>query len=399
MLYKTEEYQGLNITIEQFDNLYVLRVLDADGHLVGRCKAIVADSHLNGAVVKAMGLGALWTEPVYRRGGMARHCFQLLGEVLEQTGCVVSYLHPFSFNYYRTIGYERVCDHRTLELPISTLEFVPRNPELTHVYLGDDVSVLDDIYNRFAATRNIMFQRHNSGSTEKHPMVETYMDETANQFRYRFKKNSYYYTKDENGQPDGYVSFRKEMDLVHHYLFGKVIVDEICYTSPDALRRLLGFIRMFDGEVDTVIFPNIGGNPEVERMLRDYKYTKIATVPDISARFHDVGAVLSVVSYPMEKGSFTVKVTDCEKSPFSKANSEGIWHVDYENGKGTVTRLADDAACDITFPMAAFTQAVHGFDAFGLELARYMEGVVLHNDCPDFFRAFPNRANGLFDLF
>ena len=95
-------------------------------------------------------------------------------------------------------------------------------------------------------------------------------------------------------------------------------------------------------------------------------------MPDISGRFHDVGAALAANVYPRERGEFTVKVTDCEKSPFSKELTQGVWHVVYENGKGQVTRLADDAACDLICDMPAFSQIVHGYESYGMEVAQYM---------------------------
>ena len=84
---------------------------------------------------------------------------------------------------------------------------------------------------------------------------------------------------------------------------------------------------------------------------------------------------------------------------FSKDLTEGVWHVVYENGKGEVTRLADDAACNLITDMPAFSQIVHGYESYGMEVAQYMHGVEILGDCKDFFRAFPNRPAGAFDLF
>lgn len=400
MLYKSGEYQGLHMTLEQFNDLYVLYLRDDSGKSVTRCMGIVRDSTLNGAQIRVMGLGALLTEPQYRLMGLARYSFAEMGKIMEERGCLISYLHPFSFNYYRTMGYERVADHRMLEFPIRMLEGIPRCSDLTRIYSTDDVSVLDDIYNRFAASRNIMFRRNGSIGTKEKPTdaCAAYLTPDL-PYIYHFVPARYYISKDGHGTPDGYIRYRRDMDLVHHYLFGKLIVEELCFTSPAALRRLLGFLRMFDGEVDTVVIENCGMSPEVELLLREYKYTNITVVPDIAARVHDVGAVLSAVSYPTERGTFTLRVVDAEKSPFCREKTDGVWQVMYENGKGCVTRLADDAPCDMTLRMDAFTQLLHGFESSGAELARYTDGVTLHNDCPDFFRAFPKRPGGLFDLF
>ncbi|MBQ7248194.1 MAG: GNAT family N-acetyltransferase [Lachnospiraceae bacterium] len=383
--------------MEEKDGLYLIKVFDEKGRKIGRCKGNLLDARLNGATIKAMALGAVNVEPEYRRCGIARHCFAMLGRIIEEKNCPVSYLHPFSFPYYRTIGYERVADHRVIEFPIEKLDFIPRHAALERVLPENGTKELEQIYNEFCMERNAIFLRHGTLPTTEPTICEGYTN--GGPFTYNFRDPVYYLTRDENGRPDGYLMLRREMIQEHHHLFGTVHIDEICFTSPAAMRRLLGFIRMYDGEVDTVVFHNTGMAPEVEQTLRDYKYIKLQSVPDLCARFHDVPAVLSAMKYPKSAGEFTLRVTDCEKSPFSKKKTEGIWKVAYENEKAIVTELPADSPCDLELEMPALAQLIHGFQSYGRQSAIYTEGVTLHGDCEDFFRAFPNRPCGMYDLF
>lgn len=397
MLYMQETYNGVDFRMEREGDFYVVRVYDDQEHLIGRCKGNVVDVYLNGALMKAMALGALMTMPEYRRFGMARHTFEMLGRVMEERGCVISYLHPFSFNYYRSIGYERIADHRIIEFPIDRLDFVPRYSNLTRVYDQDSTQEMEQVFNEFCRSRNASFLRYGTHTTMEPTICAGYTN--GGPYTYSCKGVMHFLSRDDSGKADGYISIRKEMQQEHHHLFGKVFVEEICYTSPDALRKLLGFIRMYDGEVDTVIFENCGPAPEVEQMLRDYKYMKIQSVPDLCARFHDVQAVLEAMVYPQLRGEFTLKVTDPGKLPFPTEKTVGTWNVVYQGGKATVTKLDGDAPCDLELEMSALAQLVHGFQSYGKQSAMYSQGVVLHNDCDDFFRAFPNRPCGLYDLF
>ena len=393
------EYGGLDFTLDRDHKLYKILVKDKLGFQAGRCRGYVEDCSFNGSTIKAMVIGMVLTQAEYRRGGMARKTFQMLDPVIRETGTLVSYLHPFSFPYYRTMGYERVADHRVLEFAITDLDFLPRYPDLQRIRLGDDMSPLDAVYNQFSLGRNVMLRRYGSGSTDKKLIVPEYM--RGGPYLYDIQSDKMHYlSRNEQGQPDGYVILHGQMPLQDHYLKDGILhVDEMCFTTPQALRKLLGFLRMFEGQYEFVRMANVGMAPEVERMLRRYKYTKITVLPDISARCHDVGGLLAASAYPRERGEFTVRVNDCEKSPFSKDLTEGVWNVAYGNGTGTVTRLEDNAPCDLTLDMPAFTQLVHGFENFGQETARYMEGVQLHTDCSDFFRAFPNRPAGSFELY
>lgn len=399
MLHMEERYHDLNFRMEKENDLYIVRVYDDNDRQVGRCKGNILSVTLNGGIFKAMALGALMTEPEYRRLGLARHCFRMLGRVMETENCAISYLHPFSFNYYRTMGYERIGDHRIIEIPIAGLEFLPRYYELERVLPEHGTKDLERVYNAFCNARNAGFLRHGTEAVLEAKSLCAGYTVPGSPYTYCFKGVMHFLSRDEQGDPDGYLTIRREMDQVHHHLFGKIHVDEICYTSPAALKKLLGFIRMYDGEVDTVIFHNVGMAPEVELTLRDYKYMKLQLVPDLCARFHNVKAILEGMVYPQAKGKFTFRLTDCEKSPFSKENTEGTFSVSYENGKAAVTELPRDASCDLELTMPAFAQLVHGFQSYGKQSALYTEGVVLHNDCDDFFRAFSNRPSGSYDLF
>lgn len=391
-------YNGLKFTLTQQGQTYIVEVFDDKGYKVGRSHAYIGDCSFNGSTVKAMVIGCVHTATEHRRGGMARKTFEMLEPMIRENNVVVSYLHPFSFPYYRMMGYERVSDHRVLELAITDLEFVERYPCLEHIHLGDDMAPLDQVYNKFSEGRNVMIRRKDSVSADMKIVVPRYM--YGEPYTYGFKTKQFYLSRDEQGNPDGYVMLSFQMPLQDHWLKDGVLhVEEMCFTTPQALRKLFGFLRMYEGQYDYVRFDNVGMSPEVERMLRRYKYTKISILPDISGRIHDVAGALKANVYPRQKGQFTVKVTDCPKSPFSKELTQGVWQVTYENGKGEVTRLPDDAAADLEADMPAFVQLVHGYESYGPEVARYMHGVKLNTDCDDFFRAFPNRPAGGYELY
>lgn len=393
-----EKYNGFSFRMEEIDGLYLIRIYDENDRRIGRCKGNVLTASLNGAKVKAMAIGAVFIEPEFRRFGLAKHCFELLDRIIKDTGCLVSYLHPFSFNYYRMFGYERIADHRIIEFPIEKLDFIPRYHDLERICLEDGTKDLELAHNRFCLKRNAIFLREGTLATTEPTICSGYTN--GGPFTYDFSKGILYYlSRDENGSPNGYIMFRKELRQEHHHLFGTIHVDEIVFDSMDVLRRLLGFIRMYDGEADNVIFHNVGMAPEVELVLRDYKYIRLTSVPDLCARFHDVATLLESFEYPDAPGSFTLRVTDCEKSPFSKDLTYGAWRVDYKDGKGTITKLDNDFVCDIEANMPAITQLIHGFMSYGLCSALYCDGVKINGKCEDFFRAFPNRPCGMTDLF
>ncbi len=341
--------------------------------------------HLNGATLPAAFIGGIGTEPEYRRAGLVRTIVTAMAEEADRREIPLSVLHPFSFAYYRKFGFERVADHRVLEFPMAALNVFERRSDLKRA-TDADRETLAALYNAFAEGRNLLPVRSAS-----HPFP------TAPDSPVRA-----YITHGEDGTPDGYVTVQIE----NYYSVNRMVsvdlhVYETVFTSPAALDRLFGFLRMYEGELDSVKIHDCGLCPEVELRLRHYMHTKITVLPDLMARINDVEAVLKAVRYPAEEGHFTVRSAETPGSPWAGLahKTTGVWRVDYKDGHGTVTRLADDAPCDLSADIGALTQLIFGYESCGYATALYTPGVTLHTEAPDFFRAFPRRVGGVFEHF
>jgi len=354
-----------------------------DGRRVSGGVGIEARMRLNGAEVKCLKLGGVGTEPEYRRTGLVRRFFDEMDRYALENQCLVTLLHPFSFSYYRKFGFERVADHRILEFPMAALNFAPFFRDMTPCTDSSYRADLAAVYNEFAKKRNIMFRRD-----------ENWGFPTGD----GGKKTDLWY--DATGKPSAYVVYGEEKEFcINRMASVNLHVYEMCFTSPEGLMKLLGFLRMFEGELDSVKIHNCAMSPEIERTLRHYTHTKITVVPDIMARINDVEAVLGAVRYPEEKGCFTVRVRAEEGVSCRMEKIAGAWRVEYEGGAGRVVRLDDGAECDLVCGIGALTQMVFGFESFGADAATYLPGVEMKDECADFFRAFPNRACGLFEHF
>lgn len=359
-----------------------MRCLTEDGTQVscGHFKRFTAN--LNGARIKALAPAGIGTEPEFRRYGFVRKMLELSGQIADREGYLISVLHPFSFAYYRKFGFERVADTRILEFPMSALSFVPRCSDLRRA-VPEDIPLLDRVYNGFASKRNLAFPRNGN------------MD-----YGLSDEKKKTYLSFDGNGEPDAYIILNVE----NYYYVNKMVsvnlnVYEMGFTSPAALDKLLGFMRMFEGQLESVKIHECGLCPEVERRLRNYHHTKITVIPDIMARINDVEGVLSAVSYPLSPGEFTVRVFEPKGSSFPAEKTTGVWNVKYSNGSAKVTRLPEGSPWDLCADVPAFTQLVFGYECYGPDSAAYIPNTELNGPCEDFFRAFPNRPAGVFEHF
>ncbi len=321
--------------------------------------------------ITAMTAGGIATPVHFRRGGNVRKMFETMHCTAADEGAAVALLHPFSFSYYRQFGYEKVSDHVIVRFPTSKLDFVPRRCLLVPY----DESKLADVltvYNRFASGRNLLFHRFDG--------------------RYYQDPNKQIYVFYQDGVPTAYLTFSAKKELiVNHMGNGVVTVHEMCYTSPDGLREIFSFLRMFEGEYDEIELANIAPCPEAELLLRHYTHTTYRTVPDIMARVLNTEKMLLAAEYPQHEGRFTVQVEDTLPSV------RGTFCVAYGGGKVSVTKT--DACPDLTLTAPAFTRLIYGYDGASAAVASYMDGVQILGNAEDFFRAFPKKPCGVFEHF
>ena len=323
--------------------------------------------------IKTMLAGGIETPVENRRGGNVRAMLEKMHMTGEKEGAAVALLHPFSFSFYRKFGYERVADHVVIGVPVLSLDFVPRRSRFVP-YDEAKLSDMIKIYEKFCRKRNLLLPRYD-GSHYTGGGKQAYI----------------YY---EDGEPAAYIVVTGRKTLyVNNYVNTALSVNELCYTSPSALKEVFSFLRMFEGEYDRIEFYDGSLCVEVDMTLREYAKADYKIIPDMQARALNTEKMLSSADYHEKEGGFTVRVND------SLPTVNGVFRVEYGGGDCKVTRLDDDADAGIALPVTVFTQIIYGYGGYNERNVIYADGVTVSGDCADLFRAFPPRPCGVFEHF
>ena len=328
----------------------------------------VFDSRFGRGYVECACICGVGTEPQFRRSGCVRTAFEaFFRDAREHPEWAVSFLHPFSFPYYRRMGYEKISYHKSMEMPIDKLDMFPRFSGF-EPFAPEMEGELLSCYRRFAMGRSMMFDRKDMAM-----------------FPLR-GKNKLYVLK-ENGQIHAYIVWRVEDRMVVNRMIGdRLVVDEYGFDSPEALYKLFGFIRMFDGQVLNVFFTDTAMAPEIDMNLRHYHSVEYRLYPDISAKILNLKTMLEMNEYPRSGGSFTL------------AEAGGTaWRVEYEDGCVRVKEAHGGA--DVTCDSPSLSRIIYGAEPMTSERLKYMPGVRIDGDPEDLLRAFPVRAGGVFEHF
>ncbi|HOU11085.1 MAG TPA: GNAT family N-acetyltransferase [Clostridiales bacterium] len=354
-------------------------VAGENGAVMAHGSFATIESMYAGNYIRSLAVGGLGTEPQYRRRGCVRLMFEEAFARAGEEGWAVAFLHPFSFSYYRQFGFEKVSDHRIVEFPMSAIGYIERCADLTPFGSLTQAQDLLDIYEAFSRGRNIMFRRYGAG--------------LFSQVSGGGKPGTYIWY-DAQGKPASYITLSVENEFhINRMRSINLHVYEMAFTSPQSLRALFGFIRMYEGELETVKIHNCTMSPEIDMVLSRYTHTSYTDVPDVMARILDTGAMLRANRYPLESGRFVLKAVD------PSGPGGGVFRVEYGGGEALVEKLPDASGFNIAAEIPSLTQMLYGYSNYHPENAAYLRGVELKTPARDFFRAFPKRENGLFEHF
>ncbi len=320
--------------------------------------------------LKCAAVGGVASRPEYRRLGGVRKTFNAVFEHALNNNCAISILYPFSISYYRKFGYETILKHLNVTCSFKSFENLERFSDVT-LATEEHREKLSKIYETITNKCNIMFKRENG---------ENFCLTPYNSMKYTYFS--------DNGESVGYIVISPNRPE-------KIIkVDEIGFTDKFALLNLLGFLRTYDGNYDTVIFEKLPLNTPVLNFIDDEnKLVERKILYNGAARILDFEAVLKTNCYPNEKGKFSVKLTDKE----IKKNN-GIFSVEYENGVATVNKNIS-TNYDIALDTLAAARILLSGEGFTAENLSFIPNVEIKNNCNDFLRAFPKRTTIFYDAF
>lgn len=338
----------------------VLAAFEEDKLIAG---AEIFDFRTNycGNFLNSVFISGVCSQPECRRMGGVREIMKKIGETAIENDWTFGFLQPFSIEYYEKFGYANLNRMFAIKVPFEKLKHIPRNTDVV-LYTGEQFEELRKLHEKCALKENLMSLRE-----EKKHFCDTPLEST-----------DYTYIRyDSDGVADGYVRFivGRPNDL---------IVDELFVLSVEALYGLIGFLRNYDGIVKNLI------------VRKQYQGSDFACVADridgvtyeynggAAGRIYNLQKLLENNTYPQEYGKFRLRCID----EFEQNN--GIFDVEYQNGKAVVTRKPQ-VDYDISLTASAAARLMLAGEGHNSQTATYIEGVEIKGNANDFFRAFPYR--------
>ena len=340
---------------EYVNTLRFNQVDEKTGKTVSTALICVRGMRFAGNFIPTMTIADVSTLPEYRNQGLVRAIFDEAHTRAREYGASVALLHPFSFDFYRKFGYEKVSD--TVSATFSTKLLTPKC-DLTPVSEKYYDKIIE-LFRDFSKNRNLMLDRFDISAFLRRK-AETRILCDGDDIK-------------------GYITFEKDVENK------KINVSEIVFRDENSLLHLTSYLGNFKEDFDTVVVSDVEPIPELYSFCNEVSDTYEAR-GDLAARILDTEALLLANEYPEEHGEFTMRVADALPAV------AGVFKVVYEAKKCTVERLSDDTEADVKIDAPVLLRRIFGYDETPDTTNMSPRGC-------DFNRAFPKRINGLFEHF
>ncbi|MBQ8183233.1 MAG: GNAT family N-acetyltransferase [Clostridia bacterium] len=315
-----------------------------------------------GNIINALVLDGICSQPEYRRMGGVSAIFDEIGKFASKNNITVGFLSPFSISYYEKFGFANLGRSFAIRVPFNNLSSVERNNDV-ELYTGEQFYELCEFYNKCVLRENLMIIREDKQHFCDKPLENT--DYT-------------YIHRNRSDEIDGYVRFKVNRP-------DELVAEELFALTPDALSGIIGFLRNYDGIVKTLVVKKQYPGSPFSCFADRTDNTRYEFSGGIAARIYNLEKLLENNIYPEEHGKFSILSLD------TLEQNQGIFDVEYKNGKATVTKR-DTGDYDISLTPPAAARLLLAGEGHTSQTAVFINGVKLKSNADDFFKAFPHRA-------
>lgn len=295
--------------------------------------------YIHGQVFDMGGIAGVATWPEKRRGGMVSRLLTHALEEMKTAGQSLSFLHPFSFAFYRKFGWETYTEYKKYVIPIDKF---PAKLKTEGIVKRDikNISELDQVYQSYASRYNGTLVRDKAWWQER-ILNENY-------------RTVVYYT--DASDPQGYALYKIEDKQLN--------CDELVYENETARRALWTYFANHDSMITQGKFIYVPADDNLPFLLDDPRIQQ-ETVPYFMGRIVD--AVAFVERYPFEQigeeTSLTLHLTD-RYAPWN----EGVWRLTITTeGQGHLARMdtcnlsENDTVADLELGIQSLTTLMLGY--------------------------------------
>ena len=333
-------------------------------------KVIPYNMRMNGHDVKMAGIASVATRPEARGKGHVRRIMEKAFPAMLEAGQTFSFLYPFSYEYYRKLGYEMCHAYHKVTIPPEQAAFYPFPDGMEPYEPGEPFSPFEEVYGTFIQSRNLAILRKEA---EWQNLLER---DPYKDFKFT------YLHRDSQGKADAYILYNAEDKGSDG---NGLKIEELCWATPEGLKCIFGFLGKLGAEYSSIEW-NAPCDVDVHALFPNaYDLTwKVASVGML--RLVDVNGALATLRAPEGSGRVNIGVSDK-----SLPGNSGIYSIQWESGSLAIQKEEGGKNNEPHLETTAETlaQLVTGY--LSPLQASYKKDTLLQGRLPELMTLFPKQ--------
>ena len=344
---------------------------DSKGRLCSAVMVIPEIMRINGHNTNVGIAGGVVTLQEARgKGAIDRIMERAFAAMRDEEDQIFSFVYPFSYSYYRRLGYETCCPRHRAIIPVDQFKQYPYPTRLERFEKGGDSTPFREVYKDFTRNRNFAIVRDDEA-----------WEEILDRDPYRDLQFTFLH-RDEGGKPDAYVLY----DTKQNEEEGNTAeIKEFCWKTVQGFHHVLGFFGKLGSEYEKVSWNS--GDLDVHTLFSESWELETEFESAGMARLTDICRPLTLLTQPAGSGSVSIGVTD----KFLSGNS-GVYEVQWEPGI-KLCRARKTAALhtpDLECSQETLVQLITGYST--PREALYRQGTIIRSNRDSLTALFPKRA-------
>ena len=307
------------------------------GKLAAVLEIIPFKSFLDGIKVGSGGIAGVATLLEYRRRGAVKNLLKNAFEEMNEKGDVMSYLYPFSHEYYRKYGYSQGSYGDMITADITQFKDFNSDGYTKQYFPGDGFDDLKRVYNKFARKYNCCIAR------EDWRWKSLFSGDP-------YKTNERVFIRySQKGKPIAYIKMKTKE--VSAYTYNMVVV-EAAWTEYEGLLGMIAIINGYKGDFKKLKLDVPAGFP-IELLVKETWELEVNRNHTGMNRIINAEKALGIIRKPEDSGKVIISLID-EHAPWNTGN----WLVEWDKIESQVSKTKKEADIKCTAP--SFSQLVTG---------------------------------------
>ena len=319
-----------------------LAAFDSSGKIMSAMTIHPYKILMHGKEVQMAGIGGVVTSPDARSKGLVRQIFIKAFQMMRENNQIYSFLYPFSYGYYRKFGYEYCYFNNHAKIPTMQLMSYPYPSHVKPHEPGDSFAPYAKIYELFTKNRNLAFVR---GQKE--------WENILNRDPYVNLRFTFLFGHPES--PTAYVLYDGQRNAEN-----SLHVKEICFSSPEGLYDVLGFMGRLSPE-SKYIHWNVPTGVDIHSLSDELYDVSVQRRASGMGRVVDVLAALNNIKAPNRTSSCRGHVQINVRDDFLPENT-GLYYVEWEGEHLFAQRVKShiNKSADLEITVEALMQLLSG---------------------------------------